>query len=75
MATQTMGSMVDNPEPSRAEVSDVANAVLQGADVVMLSDETAMGKYPIETVKAMRKVILYTQNHSNSWSLVQDRNR
>ncbi len=49
-----------------------ANAVLQGADVVMLSDETAMGKYPIETVKAMRKVILYTQNHSNSWSLVQD---
>lgn len=72
VATQTMGSMVDNPEPSRAEVSDVANAVLQGADVVMLSDETAMGKYPIETVKAMRKVILYTQNHSNSWSLVQD---
>ena len=64
VATQTMGSMVDNPQPSRAEVSDVANAVIQGADVVMLSDESATGKYPYETVRAMRAVIRYTQEHA-----------
>ena len=64
VATQTMGSMVDNPQPSRAEVSDVANAVIQGSDVVMLSDESATGKYPYETVRAMRSVIRYTQEHA-----------
>jgi len=63
IATQMLESMIENNKPTRAEINDIGTAVFQGADVVMLSAETAVGKYPIQAVQAMEKTIVSTEKY------------
>lgn len=68
IATQMMESMITNFRPTRAEATDVANAVIDGVDTLMLSGETSIGKFPVETIQSMHEIIQYTENNSYKYN-------